>query len=677
MIHKTTSDKEALRRIFERSIQIQEDYNYDLVIQIVDYYRQIAKSTINDVDLSDLIETLTNNVSYLSHFKLKMHDIVHKKDFDQIISDSGIINYSDFLFEVKKRSIEKILPYQPPKETLEFALNQIFYRPNDPDWLARIPKEQISTLFKLCEFTPIYEHESDKYYVHEILYGLEVLTQRVSGRAMEADVSKMVPEYRNFDSPFIGLLHEMNIFIQQIRESDQKFVSSSDISLKQLNIILQQCEKYVDTAFNNSHKYGISIKVNQSLLRIRQQLSRIKKILPFVVLDNPEDAEKRSVELAFGLIFINCNKANISKLFNESTQLIAYEITQHSAQTGEHYITSTQKEYFQMLWSACLGGFIVAFLCIFKVLLGKVDTSIFGHAFLYSLNYSLGFIVIYLLGATLATKQPAMTAAALVAALQRKTDSKEGANYKYWMFANFFSQVFRSQFIAFVGNVFFAFPIAMLLIWGIDVVFDYNIAETKWRSLITDLDPIDSPAIMHAAIAGVFLFLSGIIAGSIANRDKHNSVYYRIQEHPILKKVFGKQKTEKISNVYKKKWAGIISNLWFGVFMGTVGSIGIFLGLDLDIRHITFASGNLALGMYGNDFRVPTDMIIWGIIGIGVIGFVNFIVSFSLSLILAFRARNLNVMELVLVTKAIWALFIVSPYQFFFPPKTKEKREVD
>ena len=38
--------------------------------------------------------------------------------------------------------------------------------------------------------------------------------------------------------------------------------------------------------------------------------------------------------------------------------------------------------------------------------------TLFGKAFLYSLNYAAGFILIYLTGATLATKQPAMTAPA-------------------------------------------------------------------------------------------------------------------------------------------------------------------------------------------------------------------------------------------------------------------------
>src|SRR5690606_1693717 len=357
-------------------------------------------------------------------------------------------------------------------------------------------------------------------------------------------------------------------------------------------------------------------------------------------------------------------------LINKSTQILSYEITHHTALTGEHYITNNRKEYFKMLRSASLGGIIVAFLCIFKLLLSKIETSDFGHAFYYSMNYSFGFIAIYLLGATLATKQPAMTASALINSLEQGSkDKTTDTTDRYRSFAVFFARVFRSQFIAFVGNVLLAFPVALGLIWLIDIVFHYNIADQKWHTLINDLSPIDSPAIFHAAIAGFFLFISGIIAGSVSNRDKHNHVYYKIQEHPILKKTFGKEKTRKIAAIYEKKWAGIISNFWFGVFLGSTASIGLFLGLNLDIRHITFASGNLALGIYGGDFDIPLSMMIWGIIGVGVIGLVNFLVSFILSLVLAFRSRDISLLELRGVAYSIWRFFKLKPLHFFFPPR--------
>ena len=133
----------------------------------------------------------------------------------------------------------------------------------------------------------------------------------------------------------------------------------------------------------------------------------------------------------------------------------------------------------------------------------------------------------------------------------------------------------------------------------------------------------------------------------------------------------------KIAALYEKKWAGIISNFWFGVFMGTTAIIGLFLGLNLDIRHITFASGNLALGLYGSGYTVDYYMILWGIIGIGVIGLVNFMVSFGLSLGLAFRSRNIAFYELIFVTSSIWKHFKRKPFSFFFPIENKDKSAIE
>lgn len=668
------SKQERLQALFEAQLSLPSTHEIDVefLVEIVNVFRPLDVTIVYEINLNPLISLLVENQEYKYYLIRYLRRLFYKRDFDQIITDAGILKDSDFLYEIRKRIVEKILPYQPPKNTLQFILNQVFYDSTDPIWINRIPNWQIDALMDEVDFNSIYTQTNAGFELSEIIYGLEVLIQRVTGKALETDVNKMVPEFQNFDSPFIAIQREFTEFNNKLMLSKNKYTTSDDLNYKQILILHKQCQNYINTAFYNSNKFGISIKVNQSLLRIQQQLERIKEMLPFLVLNSQDQAKQKSKELALLLIRYNCNKSNLKKLINESTQLLSYEVTQHTARTGENYITNNRREYFKMLRSASGGGIIVAFLCVFKLMFSKIETSAFGHAFFYSMNYSLGFIAIYLFGCTLATKQPAMTASALVSALEHGSKDKSTTlGEKYRSFAVFFARVFRSQFIAFVGNVFFAFPVALLLIWGIDQAFEYNIAEQKWNKLIVDLSPVDSPAIFHAAIAGFFLFISGIIAGSVSNRDKHNQVYYRIQEHPLLKKSFGKEKTNRLAAIYEKKWAGIISNFWFGVFLGSTASIGIFLGLDLDIRHITFASGNLALGLYGGHFDIPTPMIVWGVIGVGVIGLVNFLVSFTLSLTLAFRSRNISLLELRGVAVAIWKFFKQRPTHFFFPPKAR------
>ena len=116
------------------------------------------------------------------------------------------------------------------------------------------------------------------------------------------------------------------------------------------------------------------------------------------------------------------------------------------------------------------------------------------------------------------------------------------------------SKLFRSQFIAFVGNVLLAFPIALAIIYGLDVFFSQNMASGKADKLLIDLDPFKSKAILHASIAGFYLFISGIISGNISN----NSVFYqipaRIAKSQSIKRIFGEKSANNLSKYYAKNW---------------------------------------------------------------------------------------------------------------------------
>lgn len=646
------------------------------LVELIRLIRPLKIKNVQRVDLQEIILFLKENYLCRQQFFIYLKEILKDKKFNKILADAAILQDVDFIFEVKKRIFAKFLPYQPQKDTLEYILNQVFYLANDGIWINKIPLSQLGELYNLLRFKSIYESIEPNSVLSELLVSMHLITQRISGRAMETDVIKMVPEFDDLESPFSAFEKELFLIEERIRSSDRHYIASDDLSYAQLLVLHKQCVEFVDKAFHNSSKYGISLRVNQNLLKIRQQLERLKFLISLLTVGKEKDKKHNGIILALRLIKFNCYKNNVRKFIGESTQLISYEITQHTAKTGEHYITESRKEYYKMFKTALGGGFIVGILCVIKVLLSKADTSFFGHAFLYSMNYAFGFIAIYLLGFTLATKQPAMTASALIKALEEGVIKKGKDAEKYTAFAILFARVFRSQFIAFVGNVIMAFPVSLLGIWLIDYTVHYNIAATKWEGLLIDISPIHSLAVFHAAIAGFFLFLSGIISGSVANRDKHNQVYFRITEHPFLKRNLGKARTLKLAKLYEKRGAGIISNFWFGIFMGSTASVGLFLGLNLDIRHITFVSGNLALGLYGANYQVSNSMLFWGIFGIGVIGVINFIVSFSLSLGLAFRSRAISLFELRFVTVSIWNHFKSSPVSFFFPTEKKAKSVV-
>ncbi|MFN2261596.1 MAG: recombinase [Psychroflexus sp.] len=649
----------------------------DILAKFIEIFRPEKIDDETTVSFQPLISLLKENNNYRTHFAAYLSELLSEKKFHFLVADAGIPEVSDFFYEAKEKIFSKILPKQPEDDTLEYIFNQVFYKSDDPEWIATIDKGEFRILFTLLEFKPLNCSVEIGSALSQLLYGFEIITLRICGKAMENNIIRMVPEYDNLESPFVAFQNDLTLVEKHILNSDQYYLKPDNEDFKQLFVLLGQCKDLINQAFKNSKKFGISLRVNQDLLRIQRQLLRLEVMLPFLSGEDENDFRENSINLALRLVKNHCGRNNLSKFVSEGTRLISYEITQHTAKTGEHYITSSRSGYLNMFKTSIGGGLVVGIMCVIKVLLYKLELSDFGAAFLYSMNYAIGFVILYLLGFTLATKQPAMTASTLMNALEKGMQSGGGKRRKHQAFAKLFSEVFRSQFIAFAGNVIMAFPVAMLVVYLVDLGFGYNIPESKWAKLISNLNPATSLAIFHAGIAGIFLFLSGLIAGGISNRNKFNNIYKRIGKHPFLKRKFGKKKTAKFAQFIEKKWAGIMSNFWFGVFMGTTASVGVFLGLNLDIRHIAFSSGNFALGVYGSGFETTTAMILWSILGIIIIGLMNFSVSFGLSMLLAFRSRRIPVSEFKSIFSSVIAYFIQRPFVFFLPPKNQDTDNIE
>ncbi len=590
---------------------------------------------------------LKNNEEIKNNFRDYLFILFSNKSFAKALTDANILSENAFFPELKKRISYKFLPPVEDENTISYIISKVLFNPkSDSDYIKNIKPEDGSEFFKLMEIENISTLPKVK---KELLISANILALRSVGNALEAGITKMVPEYKNFDNPFVALQSELDSLIGRFKKDKDLQIDSKDIDYKQIKIYLQQCLDFVDKAFKNACKFGISSKINQSLLKIRQQLKRIQDIIPILVVDTEEDILTNSKNLVSNTLKYNSHRNNIRELIDDSTRLISHLITSHTAETGTHYIATSPKEYLKMFWKASGGGIIVGFLCIFKMMMSYSHGSEFSHAVLYSLNYAFGFIIIYLLGFTLATKQPAMTAATMAKVLSDESSSDK--NYKE--FANLVAKLSRTQFIAFVGNVLWSFPVALAIIYGMDWFLEKNFAAVKADKLLKDLNPIESKAILHACIAGFFLFISGIISGNISNSSIFNQIPERISQSPFLNQVIGAKNSKKLSDFYTKHWAGIISNFWFGIFLGVIAPLGVFLGLDLDIRHITFSAGNFALALYGKGFDIDTYTFTISLVTIFLIGAFNFIVSFGLSMLLAFRSRKVNFGELTIIYKNI------------------------
>lgn len=639
---------------------------------ILKKYFSEENETLSLEPLSEIITSLKREdlgvfTAYLKDNSVIRKNLIHyiknifeERSFNLSLTEADILSENAFFPEFKKRLLNKVLPPIENEKTVWFLVDNVLVTPKkDLEFFQNSPEEKMDELFRLLEIDRFIDKVNVK---KELLFSLNILAWRVIGNALDVEVVKMAPEYKNFDNPFLALQNELDILNADFKEKPDFNLSSSDEIYKQIKVYLEQCLEFVNIAFKNASKYGISSKTNQSLLKIRQQLNRMSDVLKLFIIDEDRDYLINSKQLFFNILKYKSHKNNLRDLVSDSTRLMSHLITNHTAEVGTHYITSTFGSYMKMFWRASGGGVIVGALCILKMLYSYIPASDFAHALLFSFNYAMGFVMIYLMRFSLATKQPAMTAATMAKVL-----SEGSGRSAYMEFAHVVSQLFRSQFIAFVGNVLLSFPVSLAIIYGLEILFKQNFAFEKSGKLLYDLDPFQSKAILHACIAGVFLFISGVISGNIGN----NSVFYqipkRIAKNPFINYFFGQRIAKQLSVYYSKNWAGIVSNFWFGVFLGATAPVGLFLGLDLDIRHITFAAGNFALGLYGKDFVISSYTFWISFSTVFVIGFCNFIVSFGLSMLLAFRSRRVEIQEAKEIFREIFRYFIRNPFRFFFP----------
>lgn len=653
MIYKGFFDKESTEILLERYFSLKNE------TRDLQPLTNVFQALQNE-DIKDFIQFLKENPEIRENLIYYIKNVFEGRAFNLSLTEANILSENAFFPELRKRILAKFLPPVEEDNTISSIISEVFFRDKaDFKYIKNVSKEYSEELFRILEIDKIILLPKVK---KELIFSMNILAWRVIGNALEVDVLKMAPEYKNFDNPFLALQNELEALFQDFQKDKQLLLNSKDAHYKQIKVYLDQGFTFVNKAFKNTSKYGISSKINLALLKIRQQLQRISEIIELLVIDKESDVLRNSFRLVTNVLEYKSHRNNLRDLVYDSTTLMSHLITSHTAETGTNYITTTAREYWTMLKKASGGGVIVGALCVIKMLYSDFPGSEFYHAFLYSFNYAMGFIMIYLMNFTLATKQPAMTAATMASVL-----SEGNNNRNYFEFAHLVSKLFRSQFIAFIGNVLLSFPVSLAIIYGLEVLFGQNFASGKASVLLNNLDPFESKALLHACIAGFYLFISGVIAGNVGNRSVFYKIPERLEKNPYIRNIFGKSFAESLSKYYSKNWAGIMSNFWLGIFLGSTATVAHFFGLDLDIRHITFAAGNFALGLYGKDFSVDQYTFILSFITVFLIGFCNFIVSFGLSMFLAFRSRKVTFGEVRVINKHIIKYFFKHPLIFFLP----------
>lgn len=341
--------------------------------------------------------------------------------------------------------------------------------------------------------------------------------------------------------------------------------------------------------------------------------------------------------------YVSYSKKNKSlrSYFGSHLDLLALEIVEHTSHHGEKYVADSNKELSTFFKKGLIGGTIIAVFALIKILADQIGLSDLSSAFYYSINYAVCFIIVKYVGGTIATKQPAMTASTIIKHIDRNNDLHIDTIHDIVLLVR---KVIRSQLVSLLGN----FLCAFLLSLGIAGLFNFDIipnpiSDSKLSKLTTEVLPIEGGALLFAAIAGIFLALSGLISGYFDNRVVAMNLSYRIKNHPLLSKLIGDNARTSLANFLDENLGTIAGNVSLGFLLGTAFLFSNILPFSIDIRHIAFSSANVGYSFSGGWYGWYPFL--WALLGVLIIGLTNLFVSFSMTFILALKSRSVSFFE--------------------------------
>ncbi len=625
---------------------------------------------IAEQKLQELIQVIQQDTQSRNNLKKLIEEICLQNNPLLVFTEVGIMSSKGFWAEAYEKFSYKILPPLHREGELRTVINEIFYKKNDYQWVNSISNE---LWIELAQTLHLFDsQEVKKYFLNEMLNAIVVLAQKATSLGLEPEIIEKLPDMDDLNSPFLSMLIEITKFVEKYKDVTTRQMPS-DEDYKHIWVLLQQCEDSIARLHKDREKYGISLRITYFILRLTQNIERLKKILLFI-RPNSEEANLQKIIFFFKeIVWAENKKYSLTKHFSDNLSFLAHKVVEHTAKTGEHYIANNSKEYYDLLKKALGGGFIVAFLCIFKARISLVEgqSPPLIMALLYSLNYSLGFILIHIFHFTLATKQPAMTASTIADILDewrkfKNPKSKERVLNE--QLPSTLIKMIRSQFISLTGNVLAVIPTAFFLTTGYFWLFESELVGIqKAEKLATELSPWASLSLPFAAIAGVYLMAAGLIAGYYDNQVVYNNIPERIRRYSIFRKILPPKIFEKFIAYIEKNTGALAGNFFLGIFLGSTSTIGKIIGINVDIRHVTFAGGNFAISYNLQHGQMPTAVVLETLLGVFLIGLVNVTVSFGLSVIVALKSRNLTFYETGKIIQILLKAFLKKPLAFFLP----------
>lgn len=643
----------------------------DALAALLRSLRPGLRSPPAEAKLRDLIALLTNRPDLRAALRTVLLRLLSERHAVILFAAAGIYPETGVLAESLRRVSHKILPEADDAAQLKSAIDSVVSR-RDLAWMETVSAATWADLIRALRFAEADDLTGLKRLRADLIEAARVVAHRIASAGLEAEMLRLDPRLENHESPFLALCGEVLTLTREIETATAPATEAVTGSYKHVLVLIDQCRQTIERVRRRAQQQGASFHLTFRLRRLLQHLKRLETLSAIASApDGDGDREQQVAALWVELATAECRRNDLRRFWRQNTELVALRVSENAGKSGEHYITESRPEYLAMLRSAAGGGFIIAFLAANKIFLATLGLAPLTEVLAFSLNYALGFVLIHMLHFTVATKQPAMTANAIAAAIE---ESQTGRERNLQPVVILVARTLRTQLAAILGNIGLAVPTAML--FGLAIWWqtgNHFVDPDRARQLLQEIDPIGSGAVLYAAVAGVCLFLAGLIAGYYDNLCAYSRIPDRLRQLVLPRRLIGRARWARFATYIENNLGALAGNFFFGFLLGGASGLGMLLGLPLDIRHIAFSSAFFGYALTGLEFGVAWQVAMLGVLGVLAIGLTNLLVSFYLAMWVGLKARGVTFSQrrqfLAAVLHHLWH----APREFFLPPKLENQ----
>ena len=586
-------------------------------------------------------------------------------DETPLLADLGFAPRAAFLSELTRRLRKKLLPVTPDSTNQADLIYLLFPGELDARWLRALDKETARRMGELLfdEEPPGPGSAAQYDYAERAL--LDALTYAVS-QISAIGLSPGIRSRMSMEARQARRFHDLPAMFEALRTAVQtqgRLSPGAQQAIAAFREHLDACRASANTVYAHLQEHGISVNIEFQIQQMRQRILRVKGLLLCLETAEPVLA---AAQMLSHLVRVSRDTLSVRALIRSNTQLLAAKVTERNAEGGEHYITRNGKEYRQMLRAAAGGGAVMALATWGKLFLYTLGLSAFWGGLAAGINYSLAFVLVMLLHWTIATKQPAMTAPALAAKL--RSLNAPGAIDGFVTEVMF---LLRSQFAAIAGNLVLVIPLAWLLGLAFAALGDTRMMTAPHaRHVIAD-HHLFGPTPLFAAITGVLLFASSVVAGWVENWFVFHKLDSAIAYNPRSTRWLGKERARRWGCYWREHISGYAANISLGLMLGLAPPVLQFFGIHFEVRHVTLVAGQMAAAAHQLGPAVLHESAFWwAVAGALLTGLMNVAFSFHFAFRLALTAHNISNVERHRIYRAVWRRMWRHPLGFILPRKS-------